>query len=445
MNPVKAALFDTLGYKPSPSQLEFHNSEARFKFIGAGSRFGKSLCGSYDIIDIILQKEKRIWLVGPSYDQPSKEFRYLYNALVTKLGYKTKRELNVSFTTPGPQSMLFPWGSEVNTKSEQNADALLGEEIDVLVLSEGSRLKEETYDTYLRARIGSRQGKVIIPTTPHGYNWLYKRFYLPAMEGDPQYWAKIGIKVTENPTFPIGEYERAKKELPEDVFSEQYNGEFVAWSGLIYKRFSRQHNVIKPIPILANWPVYCAIDPHPSTPVGVLWLTVDTFGTWYVCHEMFEPDLTIPDVAERLIKIEKTCPVTRYLIDPSAKLIDKLRGQTVSVQMQFRRMGIPCIEANNHFDPAWYKICQALKPKPVFGDPNVLRPGLFVFNTCRRTIEEFEDYTWENEKAGKHHLMDDLKYIVNDNPARATTPEEEAMDTQEDREILDRMNRRTGY
>jgi len=406
MDKVKEALYKTLKYVPSPSQRELHESNARFKFIGAGARFGKSLCGAYDVLPDILKEGTRGWIVGPSYDQPSKEFRYIFDAIVNKLGFKTKRELNVSFTTPGPQTLLFPWGSEVFTKSEQNPDALLGEEIDWLILSEGSRLKEETYDMYLRARLGTRKGRVIIPTTPHGYNWLYKRFYLPAVNGDPDYWAKIGLKVIENPTFDRAEYDRAKKELPELAFSEQYDGEFVSWSGLIYRKFSRQNHLIDPFPVPGHWTVYTAIDPHPSTATGVLWLAVDEYGTWYVCHEMFQPDLTIPEITDKLLHIEKNCPVNRYLIDPNAKLIDKLRGQSISVQMQFRRSGIPCIEANNKFDGAWYTINDKLLPKPMFGDKDNLRPGLLVFRDCHRFIDEIENYTWENEKTGKAHLMD---------------------------------------
>jgi len=321
----------------------------------------------------------------------------------------------------------------------------LGEEIDWLILSEGSRLKEETYDNYLRARLGSRKGRVIVPTTPHGFNWLYKRFYVPFTEGDPEYWAKINIKVIENPTFDKDEYDRAKRELEENAFEEQYNGCFVSWSGLIYKRFSRQHHLIDPFGIPGHWPVYSAIDPHPSTATGVLWLTVDEYNTWYLCHEMFKPDLTIPEISSKLKRVEKKCPVNRYLIDPNAKLIDKLRGQTMSVQMQFRRNGIPCIEANNKFEPAWYKICDKLRPVPVYGDQTILRPKLLIFRNCKRILEEIEDYTWENEKTGKFHLMDCLKYIANDSPCRATKEEEVEEMLREEKEKLNSMNKRTGY
>jgi hypothetical protein len=240
------------------------------------------------------------------------------------------------------------------------------------------------------------------------------------------------------------EYERAKRELPEDVFAEQYDGEFVAWAGLLYKNFSRQNNVIKPFPIPSHWPIYCAIDPHPQTACAILWVTVDEYGTFFLFDEMFQPDLTIPDIARHLIARGKKKPVMRYLIDPLAKNIDKLRGQISSVQMQFRQNGIPCIEANNKFESAWYKITELLKPRPVYNDPDTKVPRLFIFSHMKNTIDNFEDCTWENEKEGKHHHLDCLKYIINDNPIRAITREE--IDVMQLRELeqLESMGT-TGY
>jgi Terminase large subunit, T4likevirus-type, N-terminal len=382
------------------------------------------------------------WICGPSYFQPSKEFGYIYKDLVVSLGFKPTKELNTQYTSPGPQILKFHWGSEVYTKSEENPDSLLGEELDWLILSEGSRMKEPTYDTYLRARLGSRQGRVIIPTTPHGYNWLYKRFYLPAVEGDSQYWSRI-VSVLENQNFSKEEYERAKKELPEDVFREQYDGEFVAYSGLIYKRFSRQLHCIEPFKIPGHWIRYMIADPHPSTPAAILWIAVDEYDTLYLYDEMFIPDLTIPEICARITAKEgKGVVIYKRLIDPNAKYIDKLRGQTSSVKMQFAREGINCTEANNKFESAYYKIEELLTPKPVYGS-DIKKPHLFVFKNCKEAIHEFESCSWENEK--ENHMLDCLKYCVNDNPVRTWKTEEVEEIRREEQEELRAINPRTGY
>jgi hypothetical protein len=202
---------------PWPTQIEGHESRSRFKALFAGARYGKSKWGAYDVLPDVCEAGTRGWIVGPSYEQPSKEFRYIYEALVQKLGYKVKGQ-NLMYSSPGGQFLRTPWGSEVFTKSEENPDSLLSEELDWILLSEGSRLKEKTFDEFLRPRLGTRNGRVVVPTTPHGYNWIYKRFYIPAVEGgDKEYWSKI-VKVIENPLFSREEYERMKKELPEDIF-----------------------------------------------------------------------------------------------------------------------------------------------------------------------------------------------------------------------------------
>jgi hypothetical protein len=439
---LRTAIYKSLGYEPFPTQLEMHESTARFKALFAGARYGKSLSAAREVEPDILKPNTRGWIVGPNYDQPSKEFRYIYADIVIKLGFKPKRELNARYTSPGPQSLLFPWGAEVLTKSEESPESLLGEELDWVILSEGSRLKQETYDMYLRARLGSRIGRVVVPTTPHGYNWLYKRFYIPAMENNKDYWSRI-VSVLENKTFPPEEYERAKKELPEEIFREQYDGEFVAYSGLIYKRFSRQNNVIEPFEIPGHWVRYMSIDPHPSTPCAVMWVAIDEYDTLYIYDEMFVPDLTIPEICARIIAKEgKGVEINKRLIDPNAKYIDKLRGQTTSVKMQFIREGINCLEAINKFESAFYKIEELLTPQQVYGT-DTKKSRLLVFNNCKETINEFESCSWETEK--DNHMLDNLKYIINDNPIRTWKREEIEENQREEEEFLRSVNPMTGY
>lgn len=427
---------------PWPTQLEGHNSPARFKAIFAGSRYGKSKWGAAEVLPDILKKNTRGWIVGPKYEQPSKEFRYIYDYLVVKLGFIPSHQTNVHFSTPGAQTLIFTWGAEVHTKSAENPESLLGEEVDWMILSEASRLPEKIFDAYLRARLGSRKGRVIIPTTPYGYNWIYKRFYLPALDGDPDYFARI-VSVKENPLFSREEYEKAKKELPEDIFKEQYDGEFVAQTGLIYKRFMRGVNVIDPFEIPRHWARYMAIDPHPNTPVAVLWMAVDEHGTCYLYDEMFIPDLTIPEIVERIRAKEGKDVVRKRLIDPNAKYIDKLRGQTTSVQMQFRKLGINCYEAINKFEPGFYKINELLTPNEVYGQKDIKKPRMFVFKTLKETIYEFESCNWENEK--DNHMLDCCKYIINENPVKTWTEQQKRDIDRERKEDLSRRNALTGY
>tara|TARA_Y100000310_G_C20700503_1_gene829338 strand:- start:5786 stop:7162 length:1377 start_codon:yes stop_codon:yes gene_type:complete len=458
VDPKIETLFRVLEYKPWQSQRIGHESQARFKALFAGARYGKSLWAAREVLKELFLGAKedvyRVWLVGPKYEQPSKEFRYIYRDML-RFGYSPKKKLNVDYSTPGPQYLLYEWQSsttgkpifvEISTKSEENSDGLLGEEIDLLVLSEGSRIKEVTYDTYLRARLGTRIGKVIVPTTPRGYNWLYRRFYLPSTKRQPGYWATI-TSVLENDLFSRDEYEQAKQEIPPEIFDEQYDGKFVAYTGLIYKRFNYQEHVIEPfeLPRDPRWAHYMSVDPHPQTPCAVLWVAQDPHGTLIAYDELFVPDKTIPEVVELIAMKEKDRPeINKRLIDPNAKMIDKLRGQITSVQQQFRSEGLYCLEANNKFESAYYLISKFLTPQPVYGNDKLIRPQLFVFNTCEETIHEFMTCDWGNEK--DNHMLDNYKYIVNDiaPPQKLTEQEKAELEEQEEMALAGRDSR-TGY
>jgi hypothetical protein len=205
----------------------------------------------------------------------------------------------------------------------------------------------------------------------------------------------------------------------------------------------RQKNVIDPFEIPKSWARYAAIDPHPSTPCAVLWMAIDPHGTAYLYDEMFNPDLTIPEISDRIRAKEGKAVIRKRLIDPNAKYIDKLRGQTTSVQMQFRQNGIACVEANNKFESAYYKINEMLTPTATYGDKDKKAPKLFVFKTLKETIFELESCNWENEQ--NNHMLDCLKYIINDSPQRAFTEEEREKTEREYRRRQDSMNSTTGY
>jgi hypothetical protein len=170
----------------------------------------------------------------------------------------------------------------------------------------------------------------------------------------------------------------------------------------------------------------------------------------YIYDEMFIRDLQIPEIAN-MIRLkecehygtdrhEKIDSNYKRLIDPNAKFIDKLRGQTASIKMQFAEQGIYCMEANNKFEHAYYKISELLTPKPVYGEEDLKKPRLFVFNTCKETIHEFLTCDWDNEK--DNHMLDNLKYIVNDSPIVTFMDKDEEED--EDA-LLKCMNPLTGY
>ena len=68
--------------------------------------------------------------------------------------------------------------SEVEGKSSDNPNSLVGEGLDYLVLDECAKMKKVIWEMYLRPTLSDRKGKALFITTPEGYNWIYDLYLL---------------------------------------------------------------------------------------------------------------------------------------------------------------------------------------------------------------------------------------------------------------------------
>src|ERR1035437_8554268 len=173
----KNAFFDSIGYTPHPEQLHFHQSKARFRFANCGRRFGKSLMTGRDMEPKLLLPNKLYWIVGPTYDLGEKEFRVIWNDLIVnkQLGKdgKIKRSYNKK---QGNMFIQFPWNTRIEVRSADHPENLVGDALDWVIMSEAAKHQEETWERFIRPALADRRGGADFPTTPEGYNWLYKQW-----------------------------------------------------------------------------------------------------------------------------------------------------------------------------------------------------------------------------------------------------------------------------
>ena len=66
-----------IGFTPHEGQQLVIASQARDITICAGRRWGKSAICAYLALKVLLEKDKRIWIVSPTYDLSQKVFDYL--------------------------------------------------------------------------------------------------------------------------------------------------------------------------------------------------------------------------------------------------------------------------------------------------------------------------------------------------------------------------------
>jgi len=189
-------------------------------------------------------------------------------------------------------------------------------------------------------------------------------------------------------------------EYPEDEMQARAYGKFHHLIGLVFKRFTPKIHVIKPFNVtMRDFTVYEYLDPHPRNPDATLWLAVDRKGTKYVIDELwYKPDDT-SDLASRIKAKATQYRVYGRWIDPWAFNRDQHKEDEPNLSDKLSEEGLTYLPAPKQRTAADKRIEQALNFTEVNGHM-VKAPELYIFDTCKRTIFEFEHYRWD-EWTGK--------------------------------------------
>lgn len=237
-------LQNKLGFYPHPKQrelLDAYNLGKRKLVLCAGTRSGKSAICGYLALKMLLEPNKKIWIVAPTYALAEKVFEYVVRWF---LKVAPSQAAGVTFS-PNSRRIKTAEGSLLEAKSAETPQGLLGEELDLIIVDEASRVGREVWNSYLFARTASRKGQVVFISTPFGKNWFYEE-WVKGKEDN----ASFHFESRDNPTLPKGEWERAERELPENVFKQEYRAEFLEDAAAALRRV---HDAVDPkleLPVL---------------------------------------------------------------------------------------------------------------------------------------------------------------------------------------------------
>lgn len=220
-------LQDLIGWHPVENQIPVIQSATKNRetVLCAGRRFGKSALCAYLATRELLKDKKHIWIVSPTYNLSEKVFSYVKEFVAT--GFPSLA--NGISTRPYPR-VVTPWGSWIECKSGDEPNSLLGEELDLLIVDEASRIKKDVYERYLFPTTSSRQGKIIFISTPFGKNWFYTVWARNNEKGASfQFNSLQGAKLTE------AEWNHAKEILPAAVFEQEYLATFMEGAANVFR------------------------------------------------------------------------------------------------------------------------------------------------------------------------------------------------------------------
>lgn len=195
--------------KPHQAQQRVLNSNARFRVLMCGRRFGKSLISQSISIETGIYK-KKVAYITPTYALGKTFFKEILQMLPNEIYKKNESDLTIEFIT----------GGSVQFFTGERLDALRGRKFHLVIIDEASFIPnlEDGWNNSIRPTLTDYKGQAIFLSTPRGKNFFYSLF----LRGGSQDWESFKFTTYDNPYIDPNEIDDAKRQLPPVVFEQEY-------------------------------------------------------------------------------------------------------------------------------------------------------------------------------------------------------------------------------
>lgn len=214
----------TIDARPHPGQALVHKDTARFKLLACGRRWGKTRLGVNECLDVAA-KGGRAWWVAPSYKMSEVGWRPL-RQIAGKVGAEIRKV---------DRQVILPGGGEVSVRSADNPDSLRGEGLDFVVVDECAFVPELAWTEALRPALSDRQGRAMFISTPKGRNWFW-RMWMRGNDSEHDEWRSWQFPTSGNPFIAVTEIDAARRDLPERIYLQEYEAQFLEDAGGVFRR-----------------------------------------------------------------------------------------------------------------------------------------------------------------------------------------------------------------
>jgi hypothetical protein len=386
------------------AQKDISESDARFKVVAAGRRFGKSFLSLSLMAKVARYPYSQVWYVTTTYSAAKNIMWSYLKQKLQKFGWAK------SFHEVALQANLVN-GSVISLKGANNPDSLRGIGLDYLVLDEAAYLDERVWTEVLRPTLSDKQGGALFISSPSGRNWFYD-LWIAGQDEDEEDWESWQYTTLQGGNVPPEEVEAARRNLDERTFEQEYEAEFVTYTGLVYYGFNymesvvdREYNPEEPVLIGMDF----NIDPMTATVFqmdeydGTLFLVdeIEIFGS--NTDEMAEEILCRYPEREITIFPDPACVQTRT---SAGGRTDLSILQSYGFKCKFRRKHPLVRDRINAVNSA---LCSADGSR-----------RLLVHKGCKRVIHALERHSYKKgtnlpEKGGDNdlsHMTDSIGYLV---------------------------------
>jgi len=289
-------------------------------------------------------------------------------------------------------------GSTINLKGADNPDSLRGVRIDFCVFDETAFIdKWDLVWRVIRPTLIDSKASVWFVSTPNGFNHFKTLF-----ETNLPDWRSFHFTSYDNPYLDPSELDKAKQEMSEDAFAQEFMGEFRKMIGLIYKDFSRDKHMVDIPQFDSNWTFTRALDFGFAHKSALIYFAINSTGTEIYGYDgIYQEGMTESQIAD-IVKIKDAGKIITNPVADSA--------QPMSIQ-QLNELGVffsPVEKGHDSIKNGIVKVAELLKVRADTGKPTLM------FNKNLTWIaDEFERYRWVENRSADDAIRE-VPYKVND-------------------------------
>jgi PBSX family phage terminase large subunit len=367
----------------------------RFRVVRAGRRVGKTTVATLEMLGMASQQSKRnIIYLATTYQQARDicwaTLKSLAENAITKLN-ESRLEVEIKSKDGG--------SSTITLRGWENIDTLRGQKVDFIILDEVASMKNfwENWQEIIRPALTDTKGQALFISTPKGYNHFYDLCNLELKDLD---FKSFHFSSYDNPNLPVEEIEKAKKELTDDRFAQEYLAEFKKTEGLVYKEFQRDIHIYEKRVSDDITDVIAGVDFGFTNPCAVITILKDYSGHYWIEEEWYK----IMQTEAQIVEYVNSKRFNKVYPDP----------ENPSAIEQMRRQGVNVREVIKNKD----SIIQGIQRIR-----ELLKQGkLHINKNCVNTIMEFETYSYpdkddmQNAKElpikDNDHALDAIRYVI---------------------------------
>tara|TARA_Y100001938_G_scaffold150804_1_gene243534 strand:- start:3607 stop:4791 length:1185 start_codon:yes stop_codon:yes gene_type:complete len=195
-------------------QKQVYDNAERFNVLMCGRRFGKTTFGQWLAVDAIL-KGKHVGWFSPTYKYSAEVWRDLKVLLRPILTTDNRIEGRMETLT----------GGSLEVWSLDNKDAGRGRKYSKVIIDEAGVVKDldEIWQQALRPTLTDFKGDAWFLGTPKGRGF-FQRLFAQGQDGKREGWKSWRLPTLANPHMPPEEVAEARRELPPEIFAQEYEG-----------------------------------------------------------------------------------------------------------------------------------------------------------------------------------------------------------------------------